>query len=138
MLVVGELINSSRKEIKEFIENKDLDSIIELAKKQAEAGATYLDVNCGTQVYEEEETMRWLVKNIVGVTDLPLCIDTPSDKALAVGLEMAAENGKQQMINSITAESQRYNAIIPLVKEYKTKLIALCMDSTAFKKSIPN
>lgn len=128
MLIVGELINSSRKAIKPVVENRDAKFIQDLALKQVEAGCDYVDVNCGTQVYNEVETMAWLVKSIQEVCDAPLCIDSPSDEALAAGLEAAKANGKQQMINSITAESERYSAIIPLVQQYKTKVVALCMD----------
>jgi 5-methyltetrahydrofolate corrinoid/iron sulfur protein methyltransferase len=78
MLIVGELINSSRKEVGAEIKNKNVKVIQGLAKSQIEAGATYLDVNCGTQVYDEGETMEWLVKSILEVSDAPLCIDSPS------------------------------------------------------------
>jgi cobalamin-dependent methionine synthase I len=128
MLLVGELINSSRKEVGTEIKEKNTQRIQELAQSQIEAGATYLDVNCGTLVFEEVETMKWLVKSILEVNNAPLCIDSPSKEALAAGLEEAKVNGKQQMINSITAESVRFNAILPLVKQYKTKVIALCLD----------
>lgn len=128
MLIVGELINSSRKEVGAEIKNKNVKVIQGLAKNQIEAGATYLDVNCGTQVYDEGETMEWLVKSILEVSDAPLCIDSPSHETLAVGLEAAKANGQQQMINSITAEIDRYNAVLPLIKKYNTKIVALCMD----------
>ena len=128
MLIVGELINSSRKAIKPAVIDKDAKLIQDLALKQVEAGTDYVDVNCGTQVFNEVETMQWLVEIIQQASDAPLCIDSPSEKALAAGLEAAKGNGKQQMINSITAESDRYHTIISLAQEYKPKLVALCMD----------
>lgn len=128
MLIVGELINSSRKAIQPAIENKDAKVIQELALKQVEAGATFVDVNCGTQFSNEVETMQWLVARIREVTGAPLCIDSPSEKAIAAGLAVGRSNGKQQMVNSITAESKRFSMILPLVLEYKTKVVALCMN----------
>jgi len=128
MLIVGELINSSRRAIRRAIEEKSVKFIQDLALRQVEAGASYLDVNCGTQIYDEEEVMQWLVKSIQEVCDKPLCIDSPSEKALAAGLAAAGKNDKQHMVNSITAERARYAAVLPLVQQYKPKVVALCMD----------
>jgi len=128
MLIVGELINSSRNAVKLAVKQNNAEFIQELALNQLNAGADYVDVNCGTQVFDEIETMEWLVKSIQEKVDAPLCIDSPSEKALAAGLEAAKGNGKRQMINSITAEKGRYRAVLPLVKQYKTKVVALCMD----------
>jgi len=61
------------------------------------------------------------------VTDLPLCIDSPDEAALRVGLNLL-KPGYKPMINSISAEEKRYNAIIPLVKEFKAKVVALCIE----------
>lgn len=128
MLIVGELINSSRKAVAPAIEGRDANQIKDLAIKQVEAGASYIDVNCGTFVIEEVETMEWLVRTIQEVCDVPLCIDSPSEETLAAGLALAQANGKKQMVNSITAETHRYQAIFPLVQQYNTKIVALCMD----------
>ncbi len=55
MLIVGELINTSRKAINEAVEKRDAAYIQQIAKEQVEAGADYVDVNCGTQVFDEVE-----------------------------------------------------------------------------------
>ncbi|AWI06132.1 methyltetrahydrofolate cobalamin methyltransferase [Clostridium drakei] len=133
MLIIGELINTSRKLIKEAVEKKDGEYIKQIAKSQEEAGATYIDVNCGTCIENEIETMEWLVDNILQVTSLPLCIDSPNPVALQAGLKKAV-NGKS-MINSITGETPRWNAVLPLVKEFDTKIIALCIDDGGMPKT---
>ncbi|WP_063562615.1 dihydropteroate synthase, partial [Clostridium ljungdahlii] len=133
MLIIGELINTSRKLIREAVEKKDGNYIQEIAKKQEEAGATYIDVNCGTFMQTEVETMEWLVENILQATDLPLCIDSPNPLALEAGLKKV-KNGKP-MINSITGEDERWNTILPLVKEFNSKIIALCIDNTGMPKT---
>ncbi len=135
MIVVGELINSSRKAVNAAIEAKDGRFIKDLALKQVEAGATYVDVNCGTQIYDEEETMKWLVNTILEATDAPLCIDSPSEKALAAGLEAAVANKKQPMINSITGEKERYAAVLELIKQYKAKVVGLLMDDAGMPET---
>ncbi|MBZ4686539.1 MAG: 5-methyltetrahydrofolate corrinoid/iron sulfur protein methyltransferase [Clostridia bacterium] len=133
ILIVGELINTSRKAIKPAVENKDAEAIKKVAKDQDEAGAHYIDVNCGTQVFNEEETMKWLVDTVQEATKKPLCIDSPNPKAIEVGLENH-KNG-QPMINSITDEKERYETILPLVLKYKAKVIALCMDDTGMPET---
>lgn len=126
MLVVGELINTSRKLIREAVEKRDASYIQEVAKLQEEGGADYLDINCGTMVTEEIAVMEWLVKTVQEVTDLPLCIDSPSAEALEAGLNLVKSPTK--FINSISAEETRFNTVLPLVKKYKAKIIALCIE----------
>lgn len=128
MLIVGELINTSRKAIKEAVENKDAEYIKKIAVEQAEAGATYIDVNCGTMVNNEPEVMAWLVNNVQEAVQLPLCIDSPNPEALEAGLALCKSG--QPMINSISDEKERFEKVLPLVLKYKAKVVALCMDDT--------
>lgn len=133
MLIVGELINTSRKAIQPAVETRDAEFIQAVAKKQAEAGADYIDVNCGTQVFDEVEVMEWLVSTIQEVVDKPLCIDSPNPLALAKGLELAKT--AKPMVNSITAEQERFNEVLPLVVKHKAKVVALCMDDNGMPES---
>jgi len=133
MLIIGELINTSRKAIREAVQNKDDQYICQIAKEQEEAGATYIDVNCGTFIETEVTTMEWLVDLIVNTTKLPLCIDSPNPAALNAGLKKAV-NGKT-MINSITDETSRWNAVMPLIKEFNTKIVALCIEDAGMPKT---
>jgi len=79
VLVVGEKINSSIKEVEEAILQRNESFIQDLAKRQMLAGADYLEVNSGLRVYPEEEAedMEWLVPLVQSVSGLPLCIDLP-------------------------------------------------------------
>lgn len=133
MIIIGEKINTSRKAIRPAVENKDATAIQDLAKKQVEAGAHYIDVNCGTFTEEEPELLEWLVNTVQEVVDVPLCIDTPNPKALERALK-ANKNGKP-IINSITAEKERFNSIFPYVVEYNSSIIALCMDDSGMPET---
>ncbi|MDA8228529.1 MAG: methyltetrahydrofolate cobalamin methyltransferase [Desulfitobacterium hafniense] len=133
MLIIGELINSSRKAINEAVENSDAEYIKKIALEQVEAGADYLDVNCGTRVFNEVETMEWLVNTIQEVAEVPLCIDSPNPKALEAGLALCKYG--QPMINSINDERERFEAVLPLVLKYKAKVVALCMDDTGMPET---
>ena len=67
MIIIGELINASRKAIKAAIEAQDADAIKKLATDQAEAGASYIDVNAGIFVGKEPEYLTWLVETVQDV-----------------------------------------------------------------------
>ncbi|MCR4435464.1 MAG: methyltetrahydrofolate cobalamin methyltransferase [Clostridiales bacterium] len=133
MLIIGELINTSRKPIREAVEKKDAEYIQKIAKAQEEAGATYIDVNCGTLLEQEIPTMEWLVEIIEQVTKLPLCIDSPNHLALKAGLAKT-KNGKP-MINSINDETERMKTVLPLIKEYNAKIVALCVEDAGMPKT---
>jgi 5-methyltetrahydrofolate--homocysteine methyltransferase len=127
MLVIGELINSTRKQVRKAIEAKDAQYIQSLATKQAEAGAYWIDVNAGAFPTDEVEKMQWLISVIRQVTDAPLSIDSPRPSAVEAGLAMA---GKEPFLNSISAESDRYATLLPFVKKYNTRVVALSLDDS--------
>jgi len=123
MLIIGERLNSSRNSIEKAIRSRDVGFIQAEAEAQAQAGAHYLDVNAGVFVGEEAECLKWLVIAVQGVTDLPLCIDSPDPEVVKSVLPLV---GKTPMINSITLEPSRLEGLIPLVKDHGTKVIGLC------------
>ncbi|SJZ30317.1 methyltetrahydrofolate cobalamin methyltransferase [Selenihalanaerobacter shriftii] len=127
MIVIGELINTSRDEVEPAVKERDADFIQKLAKEQEEAGADYIDVNCGTLIKEEPEALEWLVTTVQEVIDVPLCIDSPNPEALKRGLE--AHEGKA-LVNSITAEGDRYDEILPMIQEHDAAVVALVMDDS--------
>lgn len=133
MIIVGELINTSRKEVLAAVKERDVQFIQDLAKKQVEAGAFYVDVNAGMLLDEEPEAMKWLVETVQDVVDSPCCIDSPNPEALKVGLEV--HKGKA-LINSISLEKERFDKVLPLIKEYKASVIALCMSDAGMPKGI--
>ena len=124
MLIVGELINASRKAIKAAIEAQDSDAIQKIARDQHEAGADYIDVNAGVFVGQEPEYLKWLVETVQEVIDGPCCIDSPDPKAIETAL--AAHKGTA-MINSISLERDRYESLLPIVAGTDLKVVALCM-----------
>ena len=126
MIIIGEKINSTLKSIRPAMESRDKAAIVDLAKRQYEAGASYIDVNAGMFYENELEILQWLIESIQETVDAPFAIDSPNAKAILVGLK-ANKNGKP-IINSITGEKERINSVLPLIAEYKTGVIALCMD----------
>ncbi len=125
MVIIGEKINSSRKKVGEALKNRDSSYIISLARKQKEAGASFIDVNCGTLFSQEKECMEWLVKTLQETLEVSLSIDSPSPEALEAGFR--THQGKA-FLNSITGEKERIEKTLPLIKEFKPYVIVLCMD----------
>jgi len=125
MLVVGERINSSRKGIEPAIRDRDAAFITKEAKDQVDAGAHVIDVNAATLMDEEVESLKWAVQLIQDSVDVPICIDSPNPIAVTEVLPLC--KGKA-MINSITAEAERYAKLIPLIQEHKPNVVGLCMD----------
>ncbi|MDW7673252.1 MAG: methyltetrahydrofolate cobalamin methyltransferase [Bacillota bacterium] len=132
MIIVGELINSSRKAIAPAVESRDAAFIQEVAQKQLDAGATYIDVNCGTRVHDEPEMLTWLVETVQAAVNAPLCIDSPNPVAIEAALKV---HKGQALINSISAEKERYEAILPLITKHNARIMALCMDDTGMPET---
>ena len=124
MLVVGELINASRKAIAVAIEAQNEEEIKKVASDQVQAGADFVDVNAGVFVGKEADYLQWLVKTVQYEVDASCCIDSPDPVAIEKAL--AVHKGTA-MINSISLEKERYEALLPLVAGTDLKIVALCM-----------
>ena len=131
-MIIGELLNSSRKVIKPLVVDYNENALLEIARAEITAGADYLDFNCGTFIKDEPDRLTWLVNTVGAAIDAPICLDSPNPEALKAALPLVKG---QAMINSISAEKHRYESILPLALEFKTKIIALCMDDSAIPQS---
>ena len=126
--IIGERINpTGRKKFQEELRAGNLDTIKVDVEQQVAGGADVLDVNMGVPLTDEPELMRKAVKLVQSLTDLPICIDSSVIEALQAGLE--TYEGKA-LVNSITAEDERIEAILPLVKKYDAAIIGLTNDET--------
>lgn len=126
MIVIGELINGTRNSIAEAIQQRDDEYISELAMQQAEAGADFIDCNPGTVGDKEIKDMVWLVEIIQEVTYLPISFDTPNPGAIQAALD-AYKTEDTPMINSITLEQERLDAMLELVAESEANIVALAL-----------
>jgi len=133
MKIIGEKINGTRKRVAQAIAERDTTFIRDLASRQAEAGAAWLDVNAGTHPSREADDLIWLIENIQPVTDLPLCLDSANPAALAVAIKAV---NKTPMINSISGEPARREGVLPLAAEHGCPVIALAMDDKGIPKTV--
>lgn len=129
--IIGERINpTGRKAFQEQLRAGDLSAVEKDVADQVAGGAMMLDVNMGAPLVDEADLLAKSVTMIQQLTDLPLCIDSSIVEALEAGLSVY--QGKA-LVNSVTAEDERMELILPLVKKYGAAIIALPNDD----KEIP-
>ena len=131
MLIIGELINCTRKKVGEAAEKRDEEFFKDLARKQASAGAHMLDVNGGLPE-QEVELLSWLVDLVQGVVDIPLCLDSADPQAMTKALPLCKQ---RPMVNSISDEPARW-AMLPMLKEHRPKVIALCLSESGMPSGV--
>jgi Methionine synthase I, cobalamin-binding domain len=135
MLIIGERINSTRAHIQEAIKARDGAFIVKEAKKQIEAGAAFIDVNCAMSLGDEVQDTDWVISVIQSeIADVSISIDSPNYLAIKRALETYRAKGKL-FINSITGEQERIDLIVPLAVKYNTSLIALTMGDSGMPNS---
>lgn len=121
--IIGERINpTGRPKFQEELRAGNLSRVEDDVRAQVAGGAMMLDVNMGVPLADEAELLARAVELVQSMTDLPLCIDSSVVEALDAGL--AAYEGKA-LVNSVTGETDRLDAILPLVKRYGAAVIAL-------------
>lgn len=124
MIIIGEKLNSSIKSVREAIASRDAKFVGDLAAAQDKAGASWLDINAA-MLPDEADSLVWLGETCRAVSEKPLCIDTPDPEKAAFAIEKL---GGRCMINSITLEKSRYDAMSALAVKHGCPLVALCMD----------
>ena len=120
------------------LEAGDFSTVEKDALEQVACGAMVLDVNAGV-VYNsnpnpnetEPPLMRQVIELVQGLADVPLCIDSSVPAALEAGL--AAAQGRP-LLNSVTGEEERLEAILPLVKKYNVPVVAISNDDTGISE----
>ena len=129
--VVGERINPTGKKIfQQALRDNNIEYILKKAIEQVEAGADILDVNVGLPDIDEKETMVKVVKEIQGILDVPLQLDSSDAECLEAALRIY--NGKAS-VNSVNGEDEKLDEVLPLIKKYGASVIGLTLD----KKGIP-
>jgi cobalamin-dependent methionine synthase I len=98
--------------------------IQEMAREEAAAGASYLDLNIGPARKDGTELLPFVVETVEAVVDLPLCLDTTNMDAMAAGFKVV-KNKEQALMNSISAQPERMEQMIPVAAEMKCDVIAL-------------
>jgi 5-methyltetrahydrofolate--homocysteine methyltransferase len=127
-VIIGERINpTGRKVLAAEMKEGVMDRVRSDAQAQATAGAQMLDVNAGIPAIDEPALLVAAIQAVMQVTDVPICIDSSIIEALEAGL--SAYEGKA-LVNSVTAEEERMERILPLVKKHGAAVIGMANDET--------
>jgi len=131
-VIIGERINpTGRKQLAAEMTAGDFDRVRADALAQVEAGAAMLDVNAGIPLADEPAILAETIRVVQSVVDVPLSIDSSIVAALEAGL--AAYDGKP-LVNSVTAEEDRLETVLPLVAKYGAAVVAITNDETGISE----
>lgn len=125
-VIIGERLNpTGKKALQAAIRAGDMDYLLREAVKQQEQGAHVLDVNVGLPDIDEPATLVRAVREVQGIVDLPLQLDSSN----AAALEAAARvyNGKP-LINSVNGKKESLESILPIAKKYGAAVLGLTLD----------
>lgn len=133
--VIGERINpTGRKKLAAEMEAGDYSTVEKDALEQVACGASMLDVNAGVVFNSnpnpnetEPPLLRAVVELVQSLVDVPLCIDSSVTGAIEAAMEVVQG---RPLINSVTGELEKLEAILPLVKKYNVPVVAISNDET--------
>ncbi|MDR1248126.1 MAG: methyltetrahydrofolate cobalamin methyltransferase [Treponema sp.] len=132
MIIIGEKINGSIPSMAKAIAEKNEAHIRDLAKKQADAGAAFIDVCASVAEDIELETLKWMIGLVQDVTDVPISIDSPSAKICAAAIPFCKKPG---LVNSVSMEGDKTDMVFPLIADSGWECVALLSDDTGIPKS---
>jgi len=132
----GRLVTA--RQLADQLEAGDFTTVEKDAREQVACGAMVLDVNAGVGYNSnpnpnetEPPLMTKMIELVQGLVDVPLCIDSSVPGALEAGLEVAKG---RPLLNSVTGEEERLEAILPLVKKYNVPVVAISNDDTGISE----
>lgn len=133
MIIIGEKLNGSIPSVAKAIADKDAELIKERARKQAEAGATFLDVCASVEEDVEVETLKWMINLVQEVTDTPICVDSPSAKSCVAAIPFCKRPG---LVNSVSLEGDKIDTIFPVIADTDWECVALLCDNDGIPDSV--
>ena len=131
MIIIGEKINGSIPSMGKAIAERNEEWIKDIAKKQADAGADFIDC-CASVDVNEVETLQWMIGLIQSVTDTPISVDSPSAQACVDAMKYCNKPG---LINSVSGEGNKIDIVFPVIADTKWQVMALLCDDTGIPKS---
>ncbi len=124
VICIAESINIMSKRIGPAMKERNPEPIKEMAREEAERGADYLDLNIGPAKKDGPELAAWIVKVVEETVDVPISLDTTNPEAMTAGLK-ASKNPARCLMNSISAQPERMEKLIPVAAELGCDVVAL-------------
>jgi len=131
-VIIGERINpTGRKLLAAEMAAGDYSRVTADALAQVAGGAQMLDVNAGIPMADEPRILAETIQLVQSLVEVPLSIDSSIVAALEEGLKVY--KGKP-LLNSVTGEDERLEAVLPLVKKYGCAVVAISNDETGISE----
>jgi 5-methyltetrahydrofolate--homocysteine methyltransferase len=131
--IIGERINpTGRKLFAEELRAGKLETVTADALIQVQAGADMLDINAGIPLVDEPALLQSMLRAAQDAVDVPICIDSSVIEALEAGLSVYEGRA---LVNSVTAEDERLEEILPLVARHGAAVIGLANDETGIPET---
>ncbi|MBU0483771.1 MAG: dihydropteroate synthase [Proteobacteria bacterium] len=124
VMAIAESINIMGNRSGGAMKERNPGPVQEMAKEETAAGASYLDLNIGPARKDGTELMPWVVQTVEAASNLPLCLDTTNTDAMAAGFKVV-KNKQVAIMNSISAQPERMEKLIPVAAEAGCNVIAL-------------
>lgn len=105
LIIIGERINPGFASSNALFEREDIEGIQALARRQADAGARYLNVNIGNRATSDARFMTEVIHAIQAAVDIPLSFDFPQLEVQKVCLEAYSPEkarGREPIVNSVS------------------------------------
>ncbi len=132
MIIIGERLNSSRTSVREALVRRDKAFLLKEAKLQENAGAAYVDINAAVLLDKEIETLRWAIPLLQLALRTPLSLDTPDPRAMEEALRL---HRGRALLNSLTGEDEKIRSLVPLIRQFRPRVIVLCLDDRGLPRT---
>ncbi|MBQ6972495.1 MAG: homocysteine S-methyltransferase family protein [Synergistaceae bacterium] len=132
-IVIGERLNpTGKKKLQQALREGDTDYLLTEAVKQQEQGADILDLNAGLPDIDEPKVLTDALREIQGVVNLPIQIDSSNPQALESAARIC--NGKP-ILNSVNGKSSSLESVLPVAKKYGACVLGLTLDERGIPES---
>ena len=131
MIIIAEKINGSIPSMGKAIAERNEEWIKDIARKEAESGADFIDC-CASVENGEVETLNWIIDLVQSVTDTPISVDSPNPR---VCVECMKRCKKPGLINSVSGEGDKIDVVFPVIADTKWEVMALLCDDTGIPKT---
>jgi 5-methyltetrahydrofolate corrinoid/iron sulfur protein methyltransferase len=125
MIIAADNLTGASPVVAQALRDLNPQPLQDLARRCAEAGAQFLDLNPGYLSRRMEDRLAFLVEAVQEVTTLPLILDSPNPRVLAGGLAACLE---KPILNAVTLEEHKLKEILPLAAAHGTSVVLLLLD----------
>ncbi len=119
MILIGENIQILSKVVSNALKEKNEKPLQELAVRQAQAGADYIDLNIGP-ARKDPDIMKWLAGVVQEAVNKPLSLDTTNPIAMEAGLSVCKI---PPLINSASGKQESKEKMLPLAVKFNCDVV---------------